>query len=135
MINKFKKMETVRPRVLYLPSPLQSHVESPQSPDIPATQDDLKKSDSTSDQSSSTTILSPFFPTAPALERKCTASLVGDKYLILDIPEGSTLNKCINVQTQEELVCKVISFFFFFFFKCRIDLVHITSLKEVIMQV
>lgn len=101
-------METARPRVLYFPSPLQSHVESPQSPDIPVTQDDLKKIDQSSDQSSSTTVLSPFFPTAPALERKCTASLVGDKYLILDIPEGSTLNKCINVQTQEELVCKVI---------------------------
>ncbi|KAK6632326.1 hypothetical protein RUM44_007367 [Polyplax serrata] len=99
-------METARPRVFYLPSPYQSQVESPQSPEMPLTQDDLKKSDTGSDQSTSGGVLSPFFPTAPALERKCTASLVGDKYLILDIPEGSTLNKCINVQTQEELICK-----------------------------
>lgn len=100
-------METARSRVFYLPSPYQPHVESPQSPEMPISQDDFKKSDSSSDQSTASGVLSPFFPTAPALERKCTASLVGDKYLILDIPEGSTLNRCINVQTQEELICKV----------------------------
>ena len=107
-------METARPRVFYLPSPYQAHVDSPQSPEMPMTQDDFKKSDSNSDQSTSSGVLSPFFPAAPALERKCTASLVGDKYLILDIPEGSTLNKCINVQTQEELICKVTSSYYFF---------------------
>lgn len=35
------------------------------------------------------------------------ASLIANKYLILDQLEGSALYTCINVHTQEELVCKV----------------------------
>lgn len=35
------------------------------------------------------------------------ASLVANKYLILDQLEGSALYTCIDVHTQEELVCKV----------------------------
>lgn len=108
-------METARQRVLYLHSPLHPQVESPESPEMPSTQDDLKKGDWYNEQSTSGAVLSPFFPNGPVLERRCTASLVGDKYLILDIPEGSTLNKCINVQTQEELVCKAGGILLFFF--------------------
>lgn len=37
------------------------------------------------------------------------ASLIANKYLILDQLEGSALYTCINVHTQEELVCKVVS--------------------------
>ncbi|XP_067007627.1 tribbles homolog 2 [Anabrus simplex] len=35
-------------------------------------------------------------------------SLVGEKYLMLEPVEGSTLCRCVNVQTEEELVCKVV---------------------------
>lgn len=35
------------------------------------------------------------------------AALVGDKYLLLDQVEGSSLYRCLNVHTQQELVCKV----------------------------
>lgn len=46
-------------------------------------------------------------PTTLTAEKKCSATLIGDKYLVLDVPQGATINKCINVQTQEKLVCKV----------------------------
>lgn len=35
------------------------------------------------------------------------AALVADKYLLLDQVEGSSLYRCLNVHTQQELVCKV----------------------------
>lgn len=35
------------------------------------------------------------------------ASLVADKYLILEQLDGSSLYSCVNVHTQEDLVCKV----------------------------
>ncbi|XP_017769993.1 PREDICTED: tribbles homolog 2 [Nicrophorus vespilloides] len=37
------------------------------------------------------------------------ASIVADKYLLLEQVEGSSLFRCIDVNTQEELVCKVVS--------------------------
>lgn len=38
------------------------------------------------------------------------AALVADKYLLLDQVEGSSLYKCLNVLTQQQLVCKVCLF-------------------------
>lgn len=35
------------------------------------------------------------------------ASIVADKYLLLDQVEGSSLYRCVDVNTHEELVCKV----------------------------
>lgn len=35
------------------------------------------------------------------------AALLAERYLLLDLVEGSTLYKCIDVKTHEELVCKV----------------------------
>ena len=34
-------------------------------------------------------------------------SVVADKYLLLEQAEGSSLYRCVDVNTQEELVCKV----------------------------
>ena len=36
-----------------------------------------------------------------------SASLLGGKYILLDELEGSTLHRCLDIQSQEELVCKV----------------------------
>ena len=49
---------------------------------------------------------SPLPYSSPSNEQ-FSASLVGNKYLMLEMVEGSTLCRCINVHTQEELVCKV----------------------------
>jgi len=38
-----------------------------------------------------------------------SASLLGGKYILLDELEGSTLHRCLDIQSQEELVCKVVS--------------------------
>lgn len=40
-------------------------------------------------------------------EKSFQASVVADKYLLLDQVEGSSLYRCMDVNTQEELVCKV----------------------------
>jgi tribbles-like protein len=53
---------------------------------------------------------SPLPCSSPSNEQ-FSASLVGNKYLMLEMVEGSTLCRCINVHTQEELVCKVRSLF------------------------
>ncbi|XP_065163714.1 tribbles homolog 2 [Atheta coriaria] len=37
------------------------------------------------------------------------ATLIADKYLLLEQVEGSSLFRCIDVNTQEQLVCKVVS--------------------------
>lgn len=34
-------------------------------------------------------------------------ALIADRYMILDMVEGSTLYKCLDVRAGEELVCKV----------------------------
>lgn len=46
-------------------------------------------------------------PCSSPTNEQFSASLVGNKYLMLEMVEGSTLCRCINVHTQEELVCKV----------------------------
>lgn len=46
-------------------------------------------------------------PSSPHADRNFQASVVADKYLLLDQPEGSSLYRCVDVKTQEELVCKV----------------------------
>ena len=43
----------------------------------------------------------------PPVNKQFSASLVGDKYLMLEVLEGSTLHRCVNVHTQQEYVCKV----------------------------
>lgn len=40
-------------------------------------------------------------------EKPFQATLVAEKYLLLDQVEGSSLYRCMDVNTQEELVCKV----------------------------
>ncbi|PSN29046.1 hypothetical protein C0J52_26529 [Blattella germanica] len=47
-------------------------------------------------------------PCVSPVNKQFNASLVGDKYLMLEILEGSTLHRCVNVHTQEEYVCKVV---------------------------
>jgi tribbles-like protein len=46
-------------------------------------------------------------PSSSPSNKQFSASLVGDKYLMLEVVEGSTLCRCVNVHTKEELVCKV----------------------------
>ena len=36
-----------------------------------------------------------------------SASLLGGKYILLDELEGSTLHRCLDINSHEELVCKV----------------------------
>ena len=50
------------------------------------------------------------FPGAGHPREGQQASLLGDKYLLLEALEGSSLHRCLHIQTQEELVCKVITF-------------------------
>lgn len=40
-------------------------------------------------------------------EKHFHASIVDEKYLLLDQVEGSSLYRCVNINTQDELVCKV----------------------------
>lgn len=40
-------------------------------------------------------------------EKHFQTTIVADKYLLLDQVEGSSLYRCMDVNTQEELVCKV----------------------------
>ena len=46
-------------------------------------------------------------PTVPPGHKEHGFNLVGNKYLLLDQLEGSHLQRCIDVQTQQEYVCKV----------------------------
>lgn len=46
-------------------------------------------------------------------EKQFQATIVADKYLLLDQVEGSSLYRCMDVNTQEELVCKVSCEIFF----------------------
>lgn len=41
------------------------------------------------------------------LVQQMSATLLAERYLLLDLVEGSTLYKCIDVKSREELVCKV----------------------------
>lgn len=49
----------------------------------------------------------PIIHNQNGLVQKMNAALLAERYLLLDLVEGSTLYKCIDVKTHEELVCKV----------------------------
>lgn len=51
--------------------------------------------------------VAPATPTDSCDKHYFHASLVGDKYLLLDQVDSSSLYRCVNVQTQQKLVCKV----------------------------
>lgn len=67
----------------------------------------------TSNSSSSSNGGNPSTSTVPivynqnGLVQQLNAALLADRYLLMDLVEGSTLYKCIDVKTHEELVCKV----------------------------
>lgn len=42
-----------------------------------------------------------------------SATLLADRYLLMDMVDGSTLYKCVDLKSHEELVCKVSVFFCF----------------------
>lgn len=53
--------------------------------------------------------LAPLSAAPPPQQRPPpSASLLADKYLILDPPEGCSLHTCIHVHTRQELVCRVV---------------------------
>lgn len=56
---------------------------------------------------SSTNQNGPIIHNQNGLVQKLNAALLAERYLLLDLVEGSTLYKCIDVKTHEELVCKV----------------------------
>lgn len=63
----------------------------------------VHRDDSTADNRDQVTTRS----THPCDRHYFQASLVGEKYLLMDQVEGSSLYRCVNVHTQQELVCKV----------------------------
>lgn len=46
-------------------------------------------------------------PNQNGLVQHMNAALLAERYLLLDMVDGSTLYKCMDVKTHEELVCKV----------------------------
>lgn len=53
------------------------------------------------------------------IQPQLNAALLQDRYLLLDMVDGSSFYKCIDIQTQKLLVCKVFIYLFhyiFFFF-------------------
>lgn len=57
------------------------------------------------------------------LVQQMNAALLAERYLLLDLVEGSTLYKCIDVKTHDEFVCKVRKHFFYFYLKLDKELV------------
>lgn len=51
----------------------------------------------------------PIIHNQNGLVQPMNAALLAERYLLMDLVEGSTLYKCLDVKTHEELVCKVIS--------------------------
>lgn len=49
----------------------------------------------------------PIIHNQNGLVQQLNAALLAERYLLMDLVEGSTLYKCIDVKTHEELVCKV----------------------------
>ncbi len=47
----------------------------------------------------------------PGLVQPVSAALLADRYLLLDLVDGSSLYRCIDVRSHDELVCKVIIVF------------------------
>lgn len=46
-------------------------------------------------------------PNQNGLVQQMNAALLAERYLLMDLVDGSTLYKCMDVKTHEELVCKV----------------------------
>lgn len=44
----------------------------------------------------------------PGLVQPVPAALLADRYLLLDLVDGTSLYRCIDVRSHDELVCKVI---------------------------
>lgn len=65
--------------------------------------------DTSSSNDSSKDQVAPATPTDSCDRHYFHASLVGDKYLLLDQVDSSSLYRCVNVQTQQKLVCKVVT--------------------------
>ncbi|KAJ8917435.1 hypothetical protein NQ315_005482 [Exocentrus adspersus] len=42
-------------------------------------------------------------------ERELQSSIIADKYQLFEQVEGSSLYRCVDISTQEELVCKIVS--------------------------
>lgn len=55
-------------------------------------------------------------PNQNGLVQQMNAALLAERYLLLDLVDGSTLYKCVDVKTREELVCKVSIFHTFSLF-------------------
>lgn len=49
----------------------------------------------------------------PGLVQPVSAALLADRYLLLDLVDGSSLYRCIDVRSHDELVCKVNIFHYF----------------------
>ncbi|KAL1124638.1 hypothetical protein AAG570_001262 [Ranatra chinensis] len=65
-----------------------------------------------------------------------SASLLANKYLILDPPEGCSLHTCIDVNTQQEFVCRVVGRDSWTIISAHYRLdqhPHINSVREVLM--
>lgn len=56
----------------------------------------------------------PIIHNQNGLVQQLNAALLAERYLLMDLVEGSTLYKCIDVKTHEELVCKVRIFIYKF---------------------
>lgn len=50
----------------------------------------------------------------PGLVQPVSAALLADRYLLLDLVDGSSLYRCIDVRSHDELVCKVKCLWWFF---------------------
>lgn len=61
----------------------------------------------TTNGSSAASTSGPLIHNQNGLVQQMNAALLAERYLLLDLVEGSTLYKCIDVKTHEELVCKV----------------------------
>ena len=84
-------------------------------------------------------VLAPFTtPTTPATnstpvpepQNVFETTLIADKFLILDQIEGSSLYRCINVNSQRAYVCKVFKCHSFFF---KIRFVSVSKLSKCII--
>lgn len=60
------------------------------------------------DRASSPRTLGRLSPDHSRYETQHQATIVGDKYLLLEQVEGSSLCRCVDVRTQNEYVCKVV---------------------------
>lgn len=66
----------------------------------------------------------PIIHNQNGLVQQLNAALLAERYLLMDLVEGSTLYKCIDVKTHEELVCKVKITFCFSLFSSIVRLIR-----------